>query len=227
MKVRASDLSHHEISGLIGERDESNPGPFPIILEVGSNDGVDTLEFLHRFPDVRVYCFEPDPRAIEAWRQNVKDERAMLAEVACDVTNGRRLFHQSGGSPSPEYTDWTKSGSLLKPTGHLVYSPWCSFDRKLEVECVRLDDWMLNNAPDVNVIDLIWLDTQGAELRVLSGGPLALACSRYIYAECHSQGELYEGAPREPEMLAFMAERDFKCLGRYSDNLLFKNEEFA
>ena len=36
----------------------------PTILEIGYNDGCDTIEFLNCFKEFTMYCFEPDFRAI-------------------------------------------------------------------------------------------------------------------------------------------------------------------
>ena len=37
----------------------------PVIIEIGAHYGEDTVEFLKEFDDVKMYCFEPDPRNIQ------------------------------------------------------------------------------------------------------------------------------------------------------------------
>ena len=47
----------------------------------------------------RVYSFEPDPRARERYLAKVKDERAILFDMAISDTNGVRDFYVSSGTP--------------------------------------------------------------------------------------------------------------------------------
>ena len=54
----------------------------PIVLEIGSHIGLDTLRFLEEFQGITIYCFEPDPRCIAFFREVVKDPRSMLIEAA-------------------------------------------------------------------------------------------------------------------------------------------------
>ena len=46
----------------------------PTILEIGSNFGDTTVWFLETFASPRIFCFEPDPRAIIRFRSNVGDD---------------------------------------------------------------------------------------------------------------------------------------------------------
>lgn len=205
-------MDHNAIRQMVGK-------PDPIILEIGSNDGTDTLEFLRQFPGARVFCFEPEPRAIAKWRANVTDTRAQLFEVALDQTNGESTFHRSGGKPpNKNVNDWDMSGSLCKPTGHLSYSPWCTFKETITVKTICLDGWWEQMGSPL--IDFIWLDVQGAERRVLVGGAKMLQQTKFIKLECHQQS-LYAGQPTETELKMLLA--DWICVGRNHADLLFRN----
>ena len=69
----------------------------PVILEIGAADGLDTLKFLETFshPALRMYCFEPDPRNIAAFKERVRDPRVRLLEAAISDTDGPAFLHQS------------------------------------------------------------------------------------------------------------------------------------
>src|SRR2546430_2762599 len=114
---REQGLSKAEIHDLLGRDD-------PMILEIGCNDGTDTLEFLAEFPDCRIHCFECDPRPIHSFRSHVSDDRCQLHEVALSDRAGVATLHMSGGTGSPLREDWDLSSSLLEPTGHLSMVPW-------------------------------------------------------------------------------------------------------
>lgn len=205
----------------------------PIILEIGCNDGIDTLEFLKAIPNARVYCFEPDPRAIKRFHKTVDDKRVSLDEVAISNVDGQAVFYGSSGRP-PERSrhpgalaccfldEWDLSGSLCRPTGHLDFSPWTTFpkDRQYQVETLRLDTW-LNEHPEIYRIDFIWCDVQGAEALVIKGGSRLLALTEYFYTEFYDK-PLYEGQLS----LEKLQERlpSFEVEGIYGDNVIFKNK---
>src|SRR5438876_436268 len=62
--LATTSLTHAEIATLLAK---SNP----TILEIGCNDGGDTLAFLRLMPQAKLYCFEPDPRAIRRFKTNL------------------------------------------------------------------------------------------------------------------------------------------------------------
>ena len=64
-----------EIRQLVGKDD-------PTVLEIGCNDGEDTQRFLDHFPGIKLYCFEPDPRAIAKFQRRINDSRCRLMPVA-------------------------------------------------------------------------------------------------------------------------------------------------
>jgi FkbM family methyltransferase len=204
-------------------------GPFAqTILEIGANDGEDTLRFVEALPDAHVYCFECDPRAIAKWHANVGN-RATLVEMALSDECGEFDFYQSGGTPPncqrEDWQDWDKSGSLCLPTGHLSYSPWCKFDSTIQVPTTTLDEWADNTFDLPIPVDLAWIDVQGAEAKVLRGGQRVLARTRYVYVECHNQqsfGQLYLGYPTLDELIALLPGHDL--IGEYSENYLFRRK---
>lgn len=211
---RSSDLTHVEIRQLIG-------GGQRLILEIGCNDGVDTNELLKHNPEATIFCWECDPRAIADFKRNVPiQHRVRLHEHALAAEHGFRQFHMSSGDPyGTGEVDWNKSGSLLKPTGHLRISPWCKFEKSIQIHVSTLDDCMADSGYADYPVDFWRLDVQGAELEVIRGGEKTLAQTRIVQMEVHPY-VMYEGAPTEREAIAFMAERGFECEGRYAADLL-------
>ena len=165
----------------------------PVILDVGSNDGSATLEFLRLFREPKIYSFEPDPRALERFKSKVTDERVKLLEVAISDTDGTAKFYMSNGLPSPDWAEllpkgWDASGSIRMPKRHLDAAPWCRFDESITVATKRLDTWFREEG--IGMIDFIWADLQGAEIDLIRGGRCALEHTRYFYTE-YSDQELY------------------------------------
>lgn len=195
----------------------------PTIIEIGANDGNDSIKLISIFPMTTLHCFEPDPRAfavLQKRRIRSKITPAFLHNVALSDLQGRAKFYQSSGSkPRIVKRDWDLSGSLNKPTGHLEYSPWVKFENEIEVETRRLDDY------DFKFIDLIWMDVQGGERKVIEGGLNTLDRTRFLYTEYgHWTKPLYEGQMTREETIECLGD-GWKPIGIFENcNLLLQNE---
>jgi len=178
--------------------------PDPVILDIGCNDGTDSLAFLDAMPGASIYCFEPDPRAIARFRGRVSNPQIHLTTCALGDRVGETIFHGSSGIPperqrrpgAPHYCllpEWDLSGSIAKPTGHLSFSPWVTFpeDRRFTVQLTTLDRWM--NGHNLPHIDFIWMDVQGYESSVIRGATESLSITRHLYMEFCTPPPLYEG----------------------------------
>ena len=77
------DLTIYELSKIINK---SNP----TILEIGSNIGQSTEEFLRYFPDVKIYCFEPDQRASDKFKENPRLNGIPLFNLAISDVNKKQ-----------------------------------------------------------------------------------------------------------------------------------------
>src|SRR5208283_5009546 len=73
--ISRDHISHEQLVALLNR-------PDPTILEIGCNDGTDTLAFLRAAPKATIYCFEPDPRAIKRFRQRIDSSSVTLFELA-------------------------------------------------------------------------------------------------------------------------------------------------
>lgn len=198
----------------------------PIILNIGCNDGAHALWLNGLFERARVYCFEPDPRAIRRFRQNVGNvPNVLLFEMALSDQVGECLFYQSGGiRPGEEVLPegWDQSGSIRKPTEKLTKETWLTFDTQIQIKTLTLDAWCADLG--IEMIDFIWMDVQGAEMDVFRGGQKALRKTRYIYTE-YNNCELYEGQATLRQILKYL--NDFKVIVRYPYDILLKNRNLT
>lgn len=215
--VTEAAITHAEIRELVGI-------PDPVILEIGCNDGRDTLRFLEVFEQPRVYCFEPDPRAVKRFQHAVGDrDDVQLFELALGHKQGQTDFHMSSGNESEEWPEgWDFSGSIRRPAKHLELHPWCRFDQVITVEITTLDHWCIEQG--IQQIDFIWMDVQGAEIDVIRGGSAALSKTRFLYTE-YSDLELYAGQASLIELVRAL--EGFKIMTRYPHDILLKNKSLA
>ena len=219
------DLTAADVKRLVGTES-------PFILEIGCNDGTDTLRFLDEMPGATIHCFEPDPRPIERFKSNLDgDQRVHLHEVAVCDKDGEAVFHGSSGqvpNPSPSAAHYWHlpecdlSGSLYRPTGHLKATPWMSWpeERQFMTRTIRLDSWLQFYDPPA--IDFIWADVQGAEHTLIQGATEALARTRYFYTEFYDR-PMYQGQQPLAKLRNLLPR--FTLEGTHGHNALFLRQQ--
>lgn len=199
----------------------------PTILEIGCNDGGQTLWFLEIFENARIYCFEPDPRAIVRFNERVGQRpNVKLFEIALSDQDGNIPFFQSDGYRDDRMEidmpkGWDLSGSIRQPKDHLQLYPWVTFGQCITVMTTTLDTWCAQN--NIKDIDFIWMDVQGAEIDVINGGMNALNRTHFIYME-YSDMEMYEGQNSLKQLLTHL--KNFKILIRYPNDVLLRNKKY-
>lgn len=197
----------------------------PVILDIGTNNGGHTRAFFDLFPYGIIHSFEPDPRCIAKFRSNLASyPRAKLHEIAIGAHDGSAEFYASGGQnlavgyEMPE--GWDMSGSLRKPKEHLTVNPGITFDNKYSVTVQTLDSWF--NASELDRIDFIWADVQGAEGDLIEGGVKTFAKKvKYFYTE-YSDTELYENQLNLSSILTMLP--DFEIVMQFECDVLLKNK---
>ena len=201
--------------------------PDPIIVEIGANDGTHTAWFLEIFDNPRIYCFEPEPRAIERFKRNIDDNpKVTLFEYALADRNGEMEFYQSSGFMGDHRDQlmpggWDYSGSIRKPKLHLEIHPKIKFETSIMVPVRTLDSC----CDEINIrsIDFLWMDVQGAEIDVFRGARNVLPHVHHIYTE-YSNVEIYEGQAGLKELLKEL--KTFKVDKKYPDDVLLVNSRF-
>lgn len=206
----------------------------PVIVEIGAHYGEDTLRFLETFPNAQIFSFEPDKRNIEIFKKLVNQPNIELIEKAVSNENGQAQFYPSYVSsvindvPSKydfiskdEYISLGLNGSgassLKKGFKNCI-------NEEYFVNTIRFDDWYSDN--DLEIIDFVWIDVQGAEKAVIDGMGNVIKKIRLIWME-YGETE-YDGAMGRDETISVLEEKDFYILDDYSDlspkgDLVFKN----
>jgi len=216
-------LDQGQIKNLIGEKDEI------VIFEIGCADGLDTKKFLNTFGDnLKIYTFDPEPINVQymttlgsqdAWGNNndilVNDSRHMFYPYAMSSKNGTTTFNRSRNNCPEGETVGRYSGSIHRPVTMLSGRwPGCLFDQTVEVQTKRLDTFCEEN--NINHIDFIWMDTQGAEREVINGMGDMIYNIDYIMTEYYNE-EMYEGCAGLEEIKGMLYGFELKNDWRYND----------
>lgn len=186
------------------------------IFEIGACEGEDSIKYARLFPNATLYAFEPLPNNIKLMEENYAKygvTNVFTYNQALSAQEGTAEFYVSEGRPedAPE-SDWdygNKSSSLLPPDKHLETASFVKFNQKIKVNTTTIKSFC--EANDIETVDFIHLDVQGAELIVLEGASNFISRIKAIWLEV-SKVPLYKGQPLVDEVKEFMSRNNFLLL---------------
>lgn len=125
-----------------------------VIFDIGANIGVHAVGWTTRLPNAMVHAFEPVPKNIAVLRRNIDRAGSASRVVIIEAAAADR------------------SGSLeLSQCEDAAYStigdPAMSVESRYSVQAFSLDDYVQQHS--IAKVDLIKIDVEGEELRVLEG----------------------------------------------------------
>ncbi|MEI6109384.1 MAG: FkbM family methyltransferase [Actinomycetes bacterium] len=180
----------------------SQLGKNPVIVEVGSFNGKDTLRLARNLTNASVYGFEPVPELYSvAVRRCLKAKNVRMLQLAASNFNGWTSLNVSDGTSRA-------SSSILDPNPLGKFFRGINFDnqQRVHVATIKLSDWF--DEAGLEKIDLLWIDVQGAEGLVLQGLEEKLNLVKMIYSEINFE-ETYAGAVLFEDVKIFLEERGF------------------
>lgn len=163
------------------------------IIHIGAHHGLE-YSIYKKIGITNLLFFEPIPECFKVLKKNVE---GIIVNKALGNYNGRATMHVASNEGI--------SSSLLKPLYHSVQYPNILFDRTLEVDIIKLDDYIGYNT-EYNFINI---DVQGYELEVFRGGKETLSTIDYVMTEVNRR-ELYNGCVQFTELDCFLDEYGFE-----------------
>ena len=214
-------MDKHSIKALINKT-------HPIIFEIGAFDGSDTKGFLEVFGDnMTIYCFEPDEKTANFFRYGGAP-RITRPDFTGPLDNKNVILEQKAISNVNEFVEFNISivapqcNSLKVPN---YKHPKDSFIKK-NVECITLDKYTSDN--NIELIDFIWADVQGAEdLMILGGENTFKNKVRYLFTEYAKNEDYvyYDNSPNAELILKLLGD-NWTILHSFDTDLLLKNKNF-
>jgi FkbM family methyltransferase len=177
-----------------------------IILDIGSRDLDQSIEFSSVYQNSKIYAFEPNPEQFNiCLNKSINYENINVEQLAISDKNGSLDFYITHGNVG--------ASSLLEP----INVPFASTQNftKISVESKRLDDWLVQNK--IDVVDIMWLDTQGIELAALKSMGDKLKKVKFIHCEA-SELPYYKGHLLKTDLVEFLESVGFE--------LIFINEAY-
>jgi FkbM family methyltransferase len=199
---------------------------FGVVFDIGSRDGRQAVELSGLFPKADIVAIECNRATLEQCRRNIAQHpRITLVEKAIHSYTGRCAFYPI--DPARTVTSWPDgnpgASSLFIATDDYPAEKYVQ--NEVEVDCIRLD--ILCRQLNIDVIDAIWMDLQGAELLALQSAGALLDKVRYIYTEV-SHRPLYKGQCLFDDVEAFLTARGFRrCTRidrkRWQQDIIYEN----
>lgn len=144
----------------------------PVMLDIGANIGLISLNVLAALPHVHIFAFEPGPHQFSYFKKTILDnglrDRISLENAALSFESGKADFsvHESAHASGDGFFDTGRAGRA----------------KKIEVQVKTLDEWW--HAAGQPAVDVVKMDTEGAEYWVLQGARSFLgACKPIIFLE--------------------------------------------
>ena len=180
------------------------------VFEVGAADGRDCLRYSELFPIAQIFAFEPVPESFsKIIEKSAQCPRLHAHNIALSNEPGIAEFHLS---------NWIDASSLLKPkaTGS-TFDVYQASKRSIKVSVDTIDNICARER--LSHIDLLKMDAQGAELKILSGATKMLegGAIDLIFTEVHFL-DSYEGSARFDQIMSLLVRHGFHFHNFYGLN---------
>lgn len=183
--------------------------PFRIVFDVGAHEGETMVEFRQQFPNADIYCFEPYEKAFEILEiRSEKDMRIKIYNYALGEYDGwATLFCNSR-------SHWNSLLKNSKDIEKLVPKALVTPVGTETIKVCKLDTFCEDN--NIENIDLLKMDVQGYELRVLNGASNLLKNKKIniIYLEVLF-APYYVDQSNFEDIFLYLKSLDYKLVGLY------------
>jgi FkbM family methyltransferase len=189
----------------------SIPADSIVVFDIGSRDCEQSIEFYKEFPNSKIYAFECNPNTLPLCRKNITDfsDRITLVSKAVNSFSGSCTFFPINQKET--VTTWKDgnpgASSLFKSNGQYTVEKYVQDETA--VACITLRDFIMEQ--NIECVDIIWMDLQGAELIALKSMGEFLKKTKYIHTEV-SYKPMYHGQVLFNELHSFMTEMGFISL---------------
>ena len=210
-------LSKYKIKKILDNKED------PLIIEIGASNGADSVAFLQIFKKATLYCFEPSPLALEAFKNRMsllkKSKLWNYSLVPLALSNENSQMNLYLMDEDPKFMQATLK-ELKNARNMITYSGHEKrVSKSIKIKTKRLDDWVKERG--IEKIELIWADVEGAEENLIEGGADTLINkTRFFYTE-YSNIELFKGQISLKEILKMLP--GFKVRWISENNVLLEN----
>jgi FkbM family methyltransferase len=208
-----------QAKGILGDSIET-------VVEVGARDCRETVTFSELLPSSRVYAFECNPDTIPVCRARVagKPNISLIECAVADRSGTTKFFKIDTTRTRTTVPDGNPGASLFRSSGQYSVEEYVQIE--VEVPVTTLKTFMQERR--IGLIDLLWMDIQGAELMALRGLGEYIDRVRIIHSEV-GFFPIYADQPLFRDIKAYLNAHGFRLvsfttMGRYFGDAVFVNQ---
>ncbi len=198
-----------------------------LIFDIGANAGLYTFPWLQDGHEV--YAFEPLPYRYDFLKSKEKEfPNLKVFNFAIGLESGTKEFYIND-------PDVTSSLKKFNDTNLILYPEISKNTEIIKVECIKAAEFIRKNELIGKTIDLVKIDTQGAEFEVIKSFEEFVKNIREIRCEAFlttKDKDLYENEGKAGEIINYLEDLGFYLVGeeieqnsRWCD-MVFKNSKF-
>jgi FkbM family methyltransferase len=156
-----------------------------IFFDVGSHLGAYTDMVVKAYPNCKSFLFEPQSKIFKKIEQKyLNNKNINVFNLAISDTEKKQNLNLNNHDLTASLLDYDPKSNYLKFKAKLYQSDISNMNYGTElVQVITLDKFIIDN--NLEIIDLLKIDTEGNELNVLKGLKKKINIVNYILIEIH------------------------------------------
>lgn len=205
MQYKASDIG--VFNRFVDDKFESFED-VKVIFDIGSCHCLESVEFSKVYAKAKIVAFEANPTSYQVCLDNTKDIPSItVVNQAVNDYDGLCKFYPMDREKT--VTTW-EDGNQGASSLYLANGAYDHIEKyvqyEIEMPCTRIDTYCKKN--NIDHIDAIWMDLQGAELKALESMGSILDTVQVIHTELEIN-PMYDGQCLFEDVNAFLQGRGF------------------
>ena len=219
MNYQTSDLSL--LNTFIAQKFKSK-NDVEVIFDIGACHALESVEFAKKYKNAKIFTFEANPNTYQICLENAKDYPSInLINKAVNDFDGVCKFYPIDKDKT--ITTWEDgnqgASSLYKANGaYDAIEKYVQYE--IEVPCIRIDTFCKKN--NLDKIDVVWMDLQGAELKALKSMGSILDTVQVIHTELE-MNPMYENQCLFNDVNQYLQESGFELEWGNTNNYFGSN----
>lgn len=186
-----------------------------LIFDIGAYDGRSAIEYIKEFPKAKIFSFEPTKKSFEKLKRNFGENKSItIFNTAFSDFKGETDFHINSSG---------LTNSLLKLSDTAINNEIYNLKEETteKVTVTTLDSF--TKEMNIDKINILKIDVQGAELNVLKGAESLLKNKKIdaLFVEVEFL-KLYADQPLFHDISSFLYQNDYHLYSLY--NITYSKE---
>jgi len=163
-----------------------------VIFDIGSCHCLESVEFAKKYKDSKIFAFEANPESYQVCLNNSKDYPSIevINQAVNDYDGSCKFYPMDKERTVTTWKDGNQGASSLYRANGAYDHIEKYVQYEIEVPCTRIDTFCEKN--NIDHIDVVWMDLQGAELKALKSMGEILDTVQIIHTELE-MNPMYDG----------------------------------